>query len=181
MSTINFADFLIFTGAQEVDEASYAVIAAGVLEHIKAAYAIHLEPATLTSDVFLTSPDRSFYLPGPVRALTSITYDGTLLVDEADYTYYGEDVLMTSGLLNYRKPLVVVMDVGYLEGEVPSDLRLALYRHIEATFFAIKNRTDNIGKTLNSTGNTTYFVNDAIPQPVQNVYDFYTNRVLAMV
>jgi hypothetical protein len=181
-ATINFADFLIFTGASEADEVSYATIAAGVLEFVKSVHNLYIDTETITINKFLASNTLSFYLPfAPVVSLTSLTYDGTLLVDETDYTYYGEDVLLEELLDNYRKPISIVANVGYAEGTVPSDLKLAIYRHIEAVQFAMKNKVDGVEKTTNTTGNTTFFIRESVPDAVDAVYNFYTNRSLVLI
>lgn len=83
------------------------------------------------------------------------------------------------GVLNYVK------DVHLLDLEVDPNvnytLKLAVYRHIDAVYFALQNKTDSIDKSINAAGNTTYFSKNTVPQASEEVYCFYTKRQIVLV
>ncbi len=172
-SDFNYADFLLYTGAANINNTLFSTVAHGVLGTLKNQYNIYIEAETITSTIFIDS--EVFELPAnPVNTLNSLTYDG-VIVDPTTYSWYGRDVLLTIPFTDYRIPVVASLDVGYTE--IPTDLKLAVYRHIDAIIFSIEKGTDSIEKVLNSTGNTTYYRNDIIPLPVLSVYEYYTARI----
>ena len=176
MATANFsyADYLLFAGASDINPVLFSTVAAGVIGHLKGTYLIYPEIETLTTNIFISSP--TFYLPAaPVNTITSITYGGSVM-SNSKYTWYGQDVVLTTPITDYRKPVTLVLEVGYTE--IPEDLKLAIYRHISAVIFDISKDTDNIDKTANSSGNTTYYRQSAIPEASKNTYDFYSPRIL---
>lgn len=169
----NYTDYLLFAAAKNVNPTLYSTAAHGVIGMLKSQFYLYTEPETITSNLFLET-GLIFDLPAePVTTLNSITYDGTV-IDDTTYSWYGREVLMTSALADYRKPLVLSLDVGYVE--IPTDLKLAVYRHIDAVIFAINKDTDSIDKVTNSTGNTTYYRDTLIPLSVLSVYEFYSVR-----
>ena len=172
-SDFTYADYLLYAGATNVNTALFAAVAHGVLGTLKNQFNIYVEVETLTTELFLDST--IFDLPAtPVNTITSLTYDGTL-IDAATYTWYGRDVVLTTALTDYRKPVIAVLEVGYTTS-LPTDLKLAIYRHIDALIFSIDKSTDSIEKVINSTGSTTYYRDGSIPLSVLNVYEFYTAR-----
>jgi len=175
MATFTFADFLIFTGAN-VNEDSYVTIAKGVLNYVKVHYGIYPELEIVTETAFLTTNQVS-YVPKvfPIIDINSITYDGTAIANTT-YSYYGEDILFDVALTDVRIPIVISYDVGFTT--VPDDLILAIYRHMSSVYQAIDKNTDNVSKTVNSAGNTTFFVNDVVPLASKQTYEFYAGHTL---
>lgn len=173
MSAFSFADFLIFSGSN-VNEDIYVTTAKGVLQYLKTQYGIYPDLDSITETVFLSSGQLS-YTPkvGPIVSIDSIVYDSVAITD---YTYYGQDILLITALTDVRKPLTVTYSVGY--ASVPDDLILAIYRHILAVTTAIDKGTDTIEKTVNSAGNTTFYINEVVPIASKHTYLFYTNRTL---
>jgi len=173
-SDFNYADYLLFAAAKDVNHALYATVAGGVLGLLKNSYGIYVEAETLTYNKFVESTVFDFNV-APVQSVTSITYDSTLYVDGTDFSWYGRDVVLTSAIADTRIPLNIVLEMGY--ALVPADLKLAIYRHIDATIFALENDTDSIGKVTNSTGNTVAYRDDIIPSAVRATYEFYSERI----
>lgn len=170
-----YSDFKLFSGATEVNEHAYVTIAHGVIEYIKTMYGIYPEAEDITVDQFIPAGRTSFYIQvNPVNSITSITYDGTVYVEDTDYTFYGDDVELTTALTEARKPLTLALNVGFTE--IPYELKLAVYRHIEAVYFAIDQHTDNIEKTINPSGNTTYYITEAVPPASLEIYRYYAGR-----
>lgn len=178
MAAFTFADFLIFAGVSNANEDTYTTVAKGVLKYIKEQYGIYPEDETIVLRTFLESGQRSFIPKAyPIQNVYTLAYDGDLLND-GDYSYHGEDILLTTALLETRKPLVVSLDVGFGDAGVPDDLILAIYRHMEAAYYAITKHTDNVDKVINATGNTTYFAKDVIPAASIETYRFYAGHTL---
>ena len=171
----NFQDFLIYTGADASQETKYATIAKGVISYVQETYGIFLEPIQSTFKVF--TEDGSTLPLGitPITSILSVTQGSALM----DYTYYGRALTVTSSIPNTSIPFDVVADVGYVT--VPFDLKLAIYTHIQAMFYAIENHTTSVSKVTNSTGNTTFFRDSAIPVESSSVYDFYSKRQLVLI
>lgn len=178
MAKFTFTDFLVFTGASNVNEDTYVTIAKGVIGYLKAHYGIYLEADTLTQNVFLATGQLSVTPKAfPVNSVTSLTHDGTV-VDDTTYSYYGEDILMTETITEIRKPLILVMDVGYATDTIPDDLIFAAYRHILAVYHAVDKHSDNISKSINSDGNTTYFKSDVVPPACRQTYQYYAGATI---
>lgn len=171
----NFQDFVLFTGVDKANEMKYATIAAGIISYVEDTYGIYLSQAPRVLTVF--SEDSSTLLLGvtPINSITSITQDALPI----DYTYYGRDVSITSSITDYTIPFTVTANIGF--STVPLDLKLAVYTHIQAMFYAIDNHTPNVSKVVNTTGNTTFFRDLAIPLESSIVYDFYSKRQLVLV
>jgi len=178
MSAFTFADFLIFSGVTNANEDTYITAAKGVLNYIKAQYGIYPEDETILLPVYLSSGQTSI-IPKvyPIQDIYRIWYDGNL-VDDATYSYYGEDILFNTAFTDVRIPVKLELDVGFGDSGVPDDLILAVYRHIAAVYYAIDKHTDNISKTINATGNTTYFTNDIVPLASKQTYIFYAGHTL---
>ena len=173
-ANFSYADYLLFAGATDVNPVLFSTVAAGVLGLLKGTYYIYPEIETLTTNIFISS--LAFYLPAtPVNTITSVTYDGSLIPSD-HYTWYGQDVVLTTPITDYRKPLTLVLEVGYTI--IPEDLKLAIYRHISAVIFDISKGTDSIEKAINTSGNTTYYRQSGIPVAVKDTYDFYSPRTL---
>jgi len=68
-----------------------------------------------------------------------------------------------------------------IDTNVNDTLKLAVYRHIDAVYFALQNKTDSIDKTVNAAGNTTYFSKSVVPEASEQVYCFFTKRQLVLV
>lgn len=171
----NFQDFLIYTGADASQEMKYATIAAGVIGYVEETYGIHLSKASRSFTVFT---EDGTTLPLGVTPINSITTVKQNNVD-ATFTYYGRALTVTSTITDANIPFVVVADTGY--DIVPVDLKLAIYTHIQAMFYAIENHTTSVSKVVNSTGNTTFFRDSAIPIESSIVYDFYSKRQLVLI
>lgn len=176
----NYADFKAFSGSTDINEHAYVVIAQGVLDYIKNQYGIFPEvESAQTLNIWLDKNQKVFNIPAePITTLISITYDGTLLDPTTDYSYYGRDVVLTTALTDPRIPLEVTADLGYVD--VPLDLKLAVYRHIEAAHFSIKQHTDSISQASNSTGNTTSYRDNEVPRPSLNTYRYYAGQPQAL-
>ena len=69
----------------------------------------------------------------------------------------------------------------YNDVNVNGTMKLAVYRHIDAIYFALQNKTDSIEKTVNSAGNTTYFNKVTVPASSEEVYCYYTQRQIVLV
>jgi hypothetical protein len=180
MSKFTFADFLVFSGTSNTNEDTYVTIAKGVISYINEQYGIYPELATVTKTIFLSTGQVSIQPNlSPIVTVDSIVYDGTTYVDEVDYTYYGEDILLTTAVTTIRKPLTITYSVGYTS--VPDNLILAIYRHILAVYHAIDKHADNISKAVNTEGNTTYLINDVVPLASLQTYNFYAGHTLASV
>lgn len=174
--SISFEDFLLFTKAPEVDQKVFATIAPGVIDYIKDTYGIFLERDTsYVYKYFMRAKGTTLILPiSPINSITSIKVEGST----ADFTYYGDDIVLTVSTTDARQPVEITMDIGYIN--IPGDLKLAVYQHIENMYFRHKNSVDSIDKVLNSTGSTTYFSPNTTPPFSQAIYDKYSNRVVAL-
>lgn len=180
MSAFSYEDFLIFANVKDIDEDTYLTVAKGVFEHIQSNYGIYVEVGQVSKNLFLLSNTRTIQPQlAPVNSIQSIVYDGTTLVDDVDYTFYGEDIELTIPLTDARKPISITYNVGY--DSVPNDLVLAVYRHIQAVYAAITKQTDVVSKTVNTDGNTTYYRDEVVPKASWQTYIFYSGRSLALV
>ena len=174
--SISFEDFLLFTKAPEVDQKVFATIAPGVIEYIKSTYGIFLErDTTYVYKYYMRSTGTTFTLPiSPINSISNVNVEGS----SASFTYYGDDIVLDVSTSDARRPVEVTLDIGYID--LPSDLKLAVYQHIENMYFRYKNSVDSIDKVLNSTGSTTYFSTNTTPAFSQLIYDKYSNRVVAL-
>lgn len=175
-TNFTFADFLVFSGATNINEDMYVTIAKGVIDYIHNQYGIYPEEETLPVKAFLTSGQLS-YTPTvyPVDSVYRIWYD-TDIVEDDTYSYYGEDILFLAAFTDIRKPITLELNVGF--ASIPEDLILAIYRHIIAVYHAIDKHSDNVSKVINSSGSTSYFTNDVVPPASKQTYDFYAGRTL---
>lgn len=171
----NFADFLLYSNTKNIDEASYATIAKGILGSLENVYKIIVEQEVDTTRTMFISSGARFPIPfGPVIDITTVTQDGA----DVPFTWYGRDVIPTTSLTDTDIPVVLTGSFGYVV--IPDDLKLAIYRHIEAVHFSIDNHQDNVAKVINTTGNTVYFREGTIPTAVKEVYDYYSPRQLVL-
>ena len=176
MSSFSYADFKIFARATNINDDMYATIAKGVIAYVRNQYRLYLTSEDIEWTTFLASGTVSYTpIVAPINAIIAVWYD----YDLVDFTYYGDDVELTTTLTDYRKPIKLTMDVGYADGELPDDLRLAVYRHIIAVYQAIDKHTDNISKVNNTDGNTTFYISDAIPIAVKMTYEFYASSPIS--
>ena len=180
MSAFNFNDFMLFANVKEIDQQTYATIAAGVLDLIASQYGIYTATTTIKKLVYLQSATAVFALEyGPLQEIDDITFNG----DSLDYTTFefSEVIALSAAVSSNRIPLYVTAVVGF-DGTLlvlPQDLKLAIYRHIESTFLAIRNNTDTLEKVINATGNTMYYNAAAIPDAIKIVYNYYTYKIPA--
>lgn len=173
--SFSFEDFLLYTKAPESDIKMLSAIIPGVLTYVEDTYVILLSNSTKTINHFLREAGTTFELPiAPITSINTITYDGL----SQDFTYYGNDIVLSTSITDIRKPLVINLNVGYIE--VPADLKLAVYQHIESLYFRMKNSSDNIDKVINTSGNTTYFSESAVPNLSRLTYNKYSNRTIVM-
>jgi len=178
MSAFSFADFLIFSGVTNANEDTYITVAKGVLNYIKTQYGIYPETETILLPVYLTSGQTSVTPKAyPIQNVYRVWYNDEL-IDDTTYSYYGEDILFDTAVTDTRIPIKLELDVGFGDSGVPDDLILAIYRHIAAVYYAIDKHTDNVNKTINSTGNTTYFTTEVIPLASKQTYLFYAGYTL---
>lgn len=178
MATFTFADFMVFSGATDIAEDTYSTVAKGVLSYVKQQYGIYPETETLPFKMFLESGQTSITPKAyPIDNVYRLWYDGDL-IDDGTYSYYGEDILLDEALVDARIPLVLELDLGFGDYGIPDDLKLAIYRHMMAVYYAVDKHTDNVDKTLNATGNTTYFSNDVVPLASKQTYMFYAGLTL---
>jgi hypothetical protein len=171
----NFQDFLLYTGADASQEMKYSTIAAGVIQYVEETYGIYLTQASRVLTRFTEDGSTLYLGVTPVSSITSVTQDSVA----ATFTYYGRDLTITSNISDVNIPFVVTAVTGY--STVPNDLKLAIYTHIQAMFYAIENHTMSVSKVVNSTGNTTFFRDSAIPIEASMVYDFYSKRQLVLI
>ena len=172
--SISFEDFLLYTKAPESDIKLFPVISLGVLEYIKDTYGIFIEEATIDYKYFMLSAGTTLTLPvSPLNNINSIKVNG---VDQV-FTYYGEDIELSTAITDLRIPLICNIDVGYTT--IPADLKLAIYQHIESVYFSTKNSADNIEKIINTSGNTTYLKDESLPKFSKSIYNKYSNRLIA--
>lgn len=171
----NFQDFLLYTGADSNQEMKYATIAAGVIGYVEETYGIHLSAKDRTFNVFTEDGSTLNLEVTPVNSIISVTQSSI----PASYTYYGRAFSITSTITDTGIPFVVTANTGYID--VPNDLKMAIYTHIQTMFYAIENHTTSVSKVVNSTGNTTFFRDLAIPIESSIVYDFYSKRQLVLV
>lgn len=172
--SISFEDFLLYTKAPEADIKIFSAIAPGVLTFLEDTYGIFVESSTKEIKYFLRSSGTTFELPiAPINSISSISYDGL----DQPFTFYGNDIVLTNSVTDIRKPVLVTASVGYTN--VPHDLKLAVYQHIESLYFRAKNSSDNIEKVVNTAGNTTFFREDSLPKFSKDTYNKYSNRLIA--
>lgn len=173
--SFSFEDFLLYTKAPEADIKIFSALATGVLSYVEDTYGIYLEASpSKVINYYLLASGTTFNLPvSPINSIASITYDGIAQI----FTFYGNDIQLSTSITDIRKPLIITANVGY--SIVPNDLKLAIYQHIESLYFRAKNSSDNIEKVINTAGNTTYFREDALPKFSKNTYDKYSNRLIA--
>jgi len=168
----NYADYLLFSAASGVNENLYTTVISGVLGMLQSQYGLYTEAQDISHKVF--NVGTAITLPiSPINTITSIEYDGSI-VDDTTYTWYGEDIVFTTPFTDKRKPVTFNLNVGYTD--IPTDLKLAIYRHIDSIIFTLTRHTDNIEKAINSTGNTVYYNSATVPKAVLNTYDFYSKR-----
>lgn len=172
--SFSYEDFLLFTKAPESDKKLFATIIPGVLKLVEDTFGIYVEAKDITYTYYAIDTSTIDLPIAPINTITSITYDSSLL----DFTFYGRDILLTNSLSDTRKPLTVVCNVGF--ANIPEDLKLAVYQHIESVYFSIKNSTDNVEKVVNTSGSTTFFREDALPKFSKDTYDKYSNRRLIL-
>jgi len=175
-SDFSFQDYLLYTGATDANIYLYSTVASGVLGVLNNEYNIYPVQESITKTLFIDSTSFRL-LATPVVSITSLTYDGAV-IDPALYTWYGEEVTLSTPITDYKKPITAVLSVGYVV--IPQDLKLAIYQHIDAVIFAIQKQTDSIQKVVNSTGNTTFYRDTAIPKRVLAVYEYYSARTQVM-
>lgn len=168
----SYEDYLLYTKAPKVDAKLFATISAGVIALVEDIYKIKLEnnPAYVITYFNRAESDTINVPIYPLNSITSITHDG----DPVTYTYYGDDVEVTTSITNYRIPFVITCDAGF--ATVPDDLKHAIYSHMEHEYFRYKNSIDSVQKVINTSGNTTYFRENNIPKPCQVIYDYYSPR-----
>ena len=172
-SDFNYADFLLYTGATNVNHSLYSTVVHGVLGVLNNQYAIYREVGTLDIDMYLEAGQTVLEVPAmPINGITAILHD----TNPVDYTWYGRDVVLTIAPTETRIPINLTLEVGYAE-HTPSDIKLAVYRHIDAIIYSVEKHTDNLEKVINSTVNTTYYKADIIPLSVLSVYEFYSARL----
>lgn len=172
--SFSFEDFLLYTKAPEIDVKMFSTLAPGVLEYVKDTYGIYLENSSAEVVNYIPITSNNFVLPfSPINSISTITQDSV----ELPYTYYGEDIELTTSLTDLRIPLVITLDVGFTT--VPADLKMAVYLHIESAYFRAKNSSDNITKVVNSTGSTTFFREHATPKTSEIIYNKYSDRLIA--
>lgn len=171
----NFQDFLIYSGADASQEMKYATIAAGVIRYVEETYGIYLEPRSETFTIFTEDGSTLPINIQPVNSITSVKQNDVVM----EYTYYGRAFTITSAISDTNIPFTVIANVGYTN--VPQDLKLAIYTHIQTMYYAIENHTTSVSKVTNSTGNTTFFRDIAIPIESSIVYDFYSKRQLVLI
>ncbi len=173
--SFNFTDYLIYSQNAGASKESVAVIAQGVLAYVNNVYSITLEtndsyafkqtvPAgtTFTLDVF------------PVSSIDAITTSsGTSL----GFDYLNYEVTLDSTLLSETD---VMIECRILANTSHNDLKVAIYRHIDAVLYATTNHTDSIAKVVNSSGSTTYFLNESVPQACKEVYEYYSPRQVVL-
>jgi len=177
MTTMTFSDFKAFTSVPDINMGTYVIVARGVLDYVKNQYGIYPEVETIQIKQFLGNNTLSFTPEVyPIQNVYRIWYDAELI---EDFSFYGRDILLATPLPNYRIPLILELDVGF--PTIPDDLVLAIFRHIEAVFYAIDKHTDNSLKVISTTGSTTYFVNDVVPLASKETYGYYAGRTLAKV
>lgn len=181
MASFSFADFMVFTGAKNVSEDMYSTIARGVISYVKRHYNIYPEAETIVQNVYLETNQTSFTPKAfPINNVYRIWYDNDML-DDSTYSYYGEDILLDTAVEDIRKPLTLELEVGYTSPNCPDDLVLAIYRHIVAVYHAIDKHTDNLSKSINSEGNTSYYNNEVVPPACRETYQFYAGHTLLKV
>jgi len=180
MSAFDFNDFLLFSNAKEIDEHTYASISAGVLDFVANQYGIYTDTMAVNKLVYLNLGQSTFEFEyGPLQEVDSITFN------EADIDFetyeFSQVINMAAAIPSHQIPLMIYATVGYdgIVLQLPQDLKVAIYRHIEEVFFAIKNNVDNLEKVINATGNTMYYHTGYVSVPVQNIYNFYSYKVPA--
>lgn len=171
----NFQDFLIYSGADASQEMKYATIAAGVIRYIEETYEIYLETREESFTIFTEDGTTLPISMHPVNTITSLTQNSVPM----EYTYYGRAFTVTSSIADVNIPFILTANVGYTV--VPMDLKLAIYTHIQAMFYALENHTPNVSKVTNATGNTTFFRDTAVPLESSIIYDFYSKRQLVLI
>lgn len=173
--SFSFEDFLLYTKAPEDDIKLLASIAQGVLTYVEDTYTIFLENTTSKSfTYFLRVSGTTFDLPfSPINSIASITYDGSPQV----FTFYGNDIVLSTSITDIRKPLTILANVGFTS--LPNDLKLAVYQHIEYLYFKAKNSSDNVEKVVNTAGSTSFFRDATLPKFTNEIYNKYSNRLIA--
>jgi hypothetical protein len=172
--SFNYTDYLLYAAATNVNSTLYSTVAAGVLGILENQYKVYTKVLDISYDMFISGTTFDIDI-GPVNSITSITYDGSVLSTD-DYSWYGRDVVLINALTDYRKPITLALNIGYTD--LPTDLKLAIYRHIDSIIFAIEKHVDNVEKIINSAGNTAYYRESGIPKAVRTIYDFYSNRTI---
>ena len=105
----NYADYLLYAAAKNVNDALYSTVAHGVLGTLKNQFAIYIEEETISQNLFID--DTVFYIPAePIKLINSITYDGNV-IDPTTYSWYGRDVVLTTPISEYRKPIIFIKDL----------------------------------------------------------------------
>lgn len=171
----NFQDFLIYSGADASQEMKYATIAHGVIRYVEETYGIHLSAQSRTFTVFSEDSNTLNLGITPINSITSIQQDSA----DVEFKYYGRDIAISTTGVDFDIPFVVIANTGY--AEVPMDLKLAVYTHIQTMYYAIENHTTSVSKVTNATGNTTFFRDSAIPIESSIVYDYYSKRQLVLI
>ena len=170
----NFTDYMAYSSNSSANVEALAVVTKGVLQYLVNVHQIDLSPKS--GYIFtqtLEEDEVEFTLDFMITAaVTSITQDGNPIT----FTQTNSTITLDSVLTDYTLPLEVTVDLTY-DTEY-DDLKLAIYRHIDYVYTSIDLKTDNIAKTVNTDGNTSYYRDDVIPKASLETYMWYTKRPL---
>lgn len=168
-------EFLIYRGDTEAKRPKYSIIAAGVISQVEQVYKIILTSKTINTRLLFTDGLTLKLEYTPINSITSVTYLG----DTVDYTYNTttQELTLISALQDNTIPVDVVITAGYSDiNPLPADLKFAIYEHINDLIFKSENHTPSVVKSINTTGNTTFFRDNILPVLSEQMYNFYSKR-----
>ncbi len=169
----NIYDFLVFMGEPVENKNRYTIAAAGVLSHVESVYGIKLS-STTTTIVRKTYDGSTIVLEeSPITSINSVTIGGV----EVPYTYSNNTITLDISVDTFTEASINIT-MGY--SEIPLDLKLAIYAHIQSVVFISKENVNNVSRTVNSTGNSTYYRDTTVPTESARVYSYYSKRALAI-
>lgn len=170
----NINDFLVFIGEPLEAKSKYTMAAAGVLSHVESVYKIKLESLTETFNEYSSDGSTVYLEYTPITTISSVKYDG----EEVEYTFKDNKITLTTSISDTSIPLVITATMGYTT--IPNDLKYALYAHIQSVMFVQRENIANVSKTVNSTGNSTFYRDGSVPSDSLRVYNYYSKRQLLL-
>lgn len=130
---------------------------------------------TIEYIIYPSSDTNIYHIDVKPFTIIDASYNGNTLTEDVDYYLYENKFEMRVAPSNYRKPIILNLNVGY--EEIPYDLKNAFYELVDIRFDMIDRKTYLIDKvTDNSQGTTVTYSKDSIPKHIKSILMQYTGR-----